>query len=77
MSDHEAVESPRKRLKTDNASHTDEIAVSLADNSNCAMETTAVQASPRNIQALKEIEVGITEFVSAGNQGFSGILKKR
>jgi tRNA pseudouridine13 synthase len=28
-------------------------------------------------QAVKEIEVGITEFVSSDNEGFSGILKKR
>lgn len=75
MTDQEVTESPRKRLKTDNASSTDEVAVSLADNGSTT--TPAVQAPSSNIQSLKEIEVGITEFVSVENQGFSGVLKKR
>jgi hypothetical protein len=30
-----------------------------------------------DVQALKEIEVGITEYVNMDSEGFSGILKKR
>jgi tRNA pseudouridine13 synthase len=37
----------------------------------------ALEISDGDAQALKEAEVGITEFVSADNVGFSGVLKKR
>ncbi|KAE8142517.1 pseudouridine synthase [Aspergillus pseudotamarii] len=64
------VESPRKRLKVDNTSTTDE--ATLPPSAGAPAEI-----SERDAQALKEAEVGITEFVSAENAGFSGILKKR
>lgn len=59
------VESPRKRQKT--------------DNDNMSSEKVAVAAKPAadDAQLQKEIEVGITEFVTPQNEGFSGILKKR
>lgn len=59
------MESPRKRQKT--------------DNDNTSSEEVAVAAKPAadDAQLQKEIEVGITEFVSPENEGFSGILKKR
>ncbi|KAL4880903.1 pseudouridine synthase [Aspergillus karnatakaensis] len=62
------IEPPQKRLKTEDASNTDEVVI------------PAVGAAPQadtDDQLLKEIEVGITEFVSADNGGFAGILKKR
>ncbi|KAG0158365.1 hypothetical protein PDIDSM_5879 [Penicillium digitatum] len=62
------VESPRKRQKTEDVV-SNEVAVAVSG----ATETTAVS----DAQALKEGEVGITEFVSNDSEGFSGILKKR
>ncbi|KAJ5578757.1 uncharacterized protein N7459_007721 [Penicillium hispanicum] len=61
----ETVESPRKRQKTDDVPAID----SVADRSS---GTAAEDA-----QAAKELEVGITELVTADNEGFSGVLKKR
>ncbi|RMJ28953.1 pseudouridine synthase [Aspergillus sp. HF37] len=61
----ELVESPRKRLKTDNAA-------SPAG----AAESTPTK-EPADAQAVREAEVGITQFVSPENAGFSGIFKKR
>jgi tRNA pseudouridine13 synthase len=64
------VESPRKRQKTDDAGPIGIAAVDgAADIPACAAVSDA--------QALKEVEVGITEFVSNDTEGFSGILKKR
>lgn len=59
------MESPRKRQKT--------------DNDNASSEQVAIAAKPAadDAQLQKEIEVGITEFVTPQNEGFSGILKKR
>ena len=54
-------ESPRKRLKTDTEPTGDVVVGS---------ETTKSDAQ-------KELEVGITEYVSRDNEGFAGILKKR
>lgn len=71
----ESPESPRKRQKTDN--------VDLQENALLAMTDGAADAPvprravPEDEQKLKELAVGITEFVSADNQGFAGILKKR
>ncbi|KAL4915529.1 pseudouridine synthase [Aspergillus aurantiobrunneus] len=62
------VEPPQKRLKTGDTSGTDEV-VLPADG---APPQTATED-----QLSREIEVGITEFVSADNEGFAGILKKR
>lgn len=59
------VESPRKRQKTDN------------DNTSSEEVAVAVKPAADDAQLQKEIEVGITEFVSPENEGFSGILKKR
>ncbi|KGO78074.1 Pseudouridine synthase, TruD [Penicillium italicum] len=64
------VESPRKRQKTEDAGST-EVAVAISG----ASETPNTTVS--EAQALKEGEVGITEFVSNDTEGFSGILKKR
>ncbi|KAL3467571.1 pseudouridine synthase [Aspergillus heterothallicus] len=63
------IEPPQKRLKTEDAS-----------NRANAVLSTPVAATPQteaDNQLLREIEVGITEFVSAENEGFAGILKKR
>ncbi|PTU22804.1 hypothetical protein P175DRAFT_0453757 [Aspergillus ochraceoroseus IBT 24754] len=64
------IESPRKRLKTEDVTSTEE-----------AVLPASVGALPPQAEAdeqiLRELEVGITEFVSAGNEGFVGILKKR
>ncbi|KAF9887395.1 hypothetical protein FE257_010250 [Aspergillus nanangensis] len=69
------AESPRKRIKTDNAPTTD---AEVAPPSEIpAQGTEQAKLSETDAQALKEVEVGITEFVSADNEGFTGILKKR
>lgn len=57
------VEPPQKRIKTDNASSTGETAPPAKDTGDG--------------QLSKEIEVGITQFVTSGETGFTGILKKR
>lgn len=72
MDQEETFESPRKRLKTDDAPQGD---VAVSETSTSQAETAAVPS--QDAQALKEAEVGITEFVSTGTEGFSGILKKR
>ncbi|KAJ5458637.1 Pseudouridine synthaseTruD [Penicillium sp. IBT 31633x] len=66
----EIVESPRKRQKTEDAGSTE--VVTVGDGANDTPSTAVSDA-----QALKEVEVGITEFVSNDTEGFSGILKKR
>ena len=60
------VESPRKRLKTENAP-----GPTLGPS-----EPTPTR-EPTDAQSARELEVGITQFVSPENKGFSGILKKR
>ncbi|KAL2813734.1 pseudouridine synthase [Aspergillus granulosus] len=63
------IEPPQKRLKTEDAS----------DKADAVLPAT-VAAAPQpdaDEQMLREIEVGITEFVSAENEGFAGVLKKR
>lgn len=64
------MESPRKRQKTEDVGST-EVAIAV-DGATETLSTTVSDA-----QALKEGEVGITEFVSNNTEGFSGILKKR
>jgi tRNA pseudouridine13 synthase len=65
------AESPRKRQKTDDAGS---IAIAAGgDGAADAPTSTAVF----DAQALKEVEVGITEFVSNDTEGFFGVLKKR
>jgi tRNA pseudouridine13 synthase len=72
MEKHDLVESPRKRQKTSDAGP-EEIVVA---GDGAADVPTTPGAAP-DAQAVKEVEVGITEFVSSDNEGFSGILKKR
>lgn len=71
MEKHDLVESPRKRQKTCDAGP-EEIVVA----GDGAADVPTPAAAP-DAQAVKEVEVGITEFVSSDNEGFSGILKKR
>lgn len=66
MEKDEVIESPRKRLKTDNASLQETIVAS---------EPAAASVPPT--QGIKEAEVGILEFVSTDVPGFEGILKRR
>lgn len=69
MEREEIVESPRKRLKVDN--------VQSEDNDTVVAEVPVDSSSTPNTQATKEVDVGITEFVSADIPGFEGVLKKR
>jgi len=66
MEQPEIVESPRKRQKTDTIAATDG-AAELPPQS---------KAAGQDAQSMKELDVGITELVTA-DEGFSGILKKR
>lgn len=61
------MESPRKRQKTENAPATGDAVDALPSS----------DISTQDAQAMKEMDVGITELVTADNEGFSGILKKR
>lgn len=63
-------ESPRKRLKTEDTPVSDDVVLPPST-------VPALEISDGDAQALKEAEVGITEFVSSDNVGFSGVLKKR
>ena len=65
------MESPRKRQKTDDAG-----SIGIAVDGDGAADTPT-GAAVSDAQALKEVEVGITEFVSNDTEGFFGILKKR
>lgn len=67
--DNEIVESPRKRIKTEGTEPS-------AENTAIAPETTQL-ATTDDAQRFKEVEVGISEYVSRDNEGFAGILKKR
>jgi hypothetical protein len=72
------VESPRKRLKTEDTADTADLDDAVLPPSTVpALEAESAKLSDGDAQALKEVEVGITEFVSADNVGFSGVLKKR
>lgn len=71
MESADVVESPRKRLKTEDTP------VSAGDAVLHPSTVPGLEFSDGDAQTLKEAEVGITEFVSADNLGFSGILKKR
>ncbi|KAL3480323.1 pseudouridine synthase [Aspergillus californicus] len=62
------IEPPQKRLKTEDVSSTEEVVLPAGG---------ATPQTDADDQLSKEIEVGITEFVSAENEGFAGILKKR
>lgn len=75
MDREDVIESPRKRLKTDDAPQGDVVVPETLASQTQSGETPAVLNE--DAQALKEAEVGITEFVSSSTQGFSGILKKR
>lgn len=67
----EPLESPRKRQKTEDAP------AGVAATDGAADQPATSATASDDAQALKEIEVGITEFVSADSEGFSGLLKKR
>jgi hypothetical protein len=68
----EVVESPRKRLKVaDSSAQEGSLTPSISSGA------AVLEVSTKDATALKEAEVGITEFVSSGLPGFSGILKKR
>ncbi|KAA8651408.1 hypothetical protein EYZ11_009216 [Aspergillus tanneri] len=71
----EVNESPRKRLKTSSDSPADEAVLPAVDGA--AAEADSAKISESDAQASKEVEVGITQFVSAESEGFSGLLKKR
>jgi tRNA pseudouridine13 synthase len=64
------IEPPQKRLKTEVTSSADEVVLPAGG-------VTPQIDNEIDEQLSKEIEVGITEFVSADNEGFAGILKKR
>lgn len=61
------MESPRKRQKTEDVPATADAANAPAPG----------DVAAQDVQAMKEMDVGITELVTADNEGFSGILKKR
>lgn len=63
----ELVESPRKRQRTDDTPATGGVADAPSQSNVVAQDA----------QAVKELDVGITELVTADSQGFFGILKKR
>lgn len=67
MEQPEIAESPRKRQKTSTVDATDG-AADVPPQSNAASQ---------DAQSMKELDVGITELVTADNEGFSGTLKKR
>lgn len=70
MEREEIAESPRKRQKVDN--------VQTEDNDTIVTEEPAVESSSSSTaQVTREVDVGITEFVSADIPGFEGVLKKR
>lgn len=71
MEKEDIVESPRKRLKTE-----DDAATSQANELVPAL-TGGNSGGYATAKNTKEAEVGITEFVSAETPGFEGILKKR
>ncbi|KAL4934566.1 pseudouridine synthase PUS7 [Aspergillus undulatus] len=68
------IEPPQKRVKTENAPSTDEVVVSAGGPPPQPQTVTETETED---QSARELEVGITEFVSADNEGFAGILKKR
>jgi tRNA pseudouridine13 synthase len=67
MEQPDTAESPRKRQKTSTIAATDG-AADLPPQSN---------GVGQDAQSMKELDVGITELVTADSEGFSGILKKR
>ncbi|KAL4752438.1 hypothetical protein BDW72DRAFT_171272 [Aspergillus terricola var. indicus] len=64
------IEPPQKRLKTENIASAGEVVLPAGG-------VPPQTDNEIDEQLSKEIEVGITEFVSADNEGFAGILKKR
>ncbi|KAI5296053.1 hypothetical protein KEM52_005866 [Ascosphaera acerosa] len=76
--DQQEAEQPRKRLKTDDGSNGDAQAAEAVVGA-CAPEHASPAASlpPADEQSLREVQVGITDFVSPELAGFEGVLKKR
>lgn len=72
-------ESPRKRVKVADES----VAASVPPVSSIEPPSPLPISGPpkapvsENVEALKEAEVGITEFASPEISGFSGVFKKR
>ena len=66
MAESESIESPRKKIKLSSQ-------VDGSDDSTPAMPPS----NPIDLQSQKELDVGITSFVSPHSPGFYGILKKR
>ncbi|KAL2871794.1 pseudouridine synthase PUS7 [Aspergillus lucknowensis] len=64
------IEPPQKRLKTENVSNAADV-----------VRRATVAAPPPQVDAddylSRELEVGISEFVSTDNEGFTGVLKRR
>ncbi|KAK2783419.1 hypothetical protein FQN53_009182 [Emmonsiellopsis sp. PD_33] len=74
-------EVPRKRVKISNDEDSNSPIPPISGVESPAVEqvapTVVAQPPTEDVQALKEVEVGITHFVSPDLPGFSGILKKR
>ncbi|KAK2801316.1 hypothetical protein FQN51_005416 [Onygenales sp. PD_10] len=74
-------EVPRKRVKISNDEDSNSPIPPISGVESPAIEqvapTVVAQPPTEDVQALKEVEVGITHFVSPDLPGFSGILKKR
>lgn len=70
-------ETSRKRLKVSQEPDTSSTVQPLNDIPLTESLPTRSSGSTEDIQKMKEIEVGITHFVSPDIPGFSGILKKR
>lgn len=66
----ELIESPRKRQRIDSIPALDGAA-------DVPSAIDAIGATGLDAQSTKEVEVGITELVTADTEGFSGLLKKR
>ena len=69
--------SPLKKIKLQHATDgaMDDVAVSAGDKPMAdAPSTTADQTV---LQLDKEVQCGITEFISSNHQAFTGVLKKR
>jgi tRNA pseudouridine13 synthase len=70
MEREEIAESPRKRQKVDNVQNED-------NDSNPVIVAAIPGVDSSSSPNTREVDVGITEFVSADIPGFEGVLKKR
>lgn len=74
MEKEDIVESPRKRLKTDDSATPQDNELVPALTGGASGGSGGGHAAAKT---TKEADVGITEFVSTDTPGFEGILKKR